>query len=263
MNNVLHEICTAKKTHIQRCKQAISESALRDEVQSQSATRGFTHALRTKASRQHIALITEIKKASPSKGLIRTDFVPTELAQAYEEGGSSCLSVLTDEPYFQGCNDYLKQARAACTLPVLRKDFMLDTYQVTEARAIGADCILLIMAALSDGQAQELEHAAHELHMDVLIETHDEYELERALMHLTSPLMGVNNRNLKTLEVDLATSERLVRYIPKTHLAICESGIKTHADIQRMQAHNIHCFLVGESLMLQPDVTEATRHLLG
>lgn len=261
--NKLEEICARKYEHIAQCKQRISEPALLEQAKSNSTCRGFANALRNKIHNGGIGLIAEIKKASPSKGLIREDFSPPALARAYESGGAACISVLTDIPYFQGDDNYLPTARNACTLPILRKDFVLDTYQITESRALGADCILLIMAALSDTQAQELEAAAQELGMDVLIEAHDASELDRALQHLVSPLIGINNRNLKTLTVDLATSESLAPNIPDTHIRICESGIFTHSDIARMQAVGISCFLVGESLMRQQDVTAATRTLLG
>lgn len=256
----LAEICARKRDHIRAQKAAISESALRDLAGRATHTRGFCRALREASP---IGLIAEIKKASPSKGLIRADFSPAVLAKAYADGGATCLSVLTDIPYFQGEDRYLEEARNACLLPVLRKDFMLDTYQVTESRALGADCILLIMAALSDAQAKELEDAAHALGMDVLVETHDEEELERAMTHLSSPLIGVNNRSLKTLKVDLATSEYLCPKIPADRLPVCESGISTSADIARMRAIGVSIFLVGESLMRQADVTHATRSLLG
>ena len=210
-----------------------------------------------------IALIAEIKRASPSKGLIRQDFYPDKLAQAYEDGGATCLSVLTDAPYFQGSIDHLPLVRAAVkTLPVLRKDFMLDTYQVTEARAYGADAILLIMAALDNIQAHELECAAMEYGMDVLVEIHSEEECERALTHLSSRLLGVNNRNLKTLSVDLAMCEMTAAMIPNDYTAVCESGIHVHSDIARMRTAGYHAFLVGESLMSQADVSAATRTLL-
>lgn len=257
--NTLEEICAQKRQHITKQKSLRSESQLLETARASSAPRGFINALRQKSP----ALIAEIKKASPSKGTIREDFDPAALAMSYAQGGAACLSVLTDEPYFQGRDEYLALARDAVSLPVLRKDFMLDTYQIIESRALGADCILLIMAALGDIQAKELEAAARALHMDVLVEVHDRAELDRALAHLRSPMIGINNRNLKTLAVDLATSETLAKYLPGHILAVCESGISANADIKRMQRAGISCFLVGESLMRETDVTLATRRLLG
>jgi len=261
MTDILSEICAAKRTHIKGRKAAISEQSLRASIKD--APRGFLRALQDKIQRGKTGLIAEIKKASPSKGIIRPDFDPASLAKDYLAGGAACLSVLTDIPYFQGDDAYLAQARNVVNLPVLRKDFMLDPYQIVESRALGADCILLIMAALEPAQAQELESAAFELGMDVLVEVHDEHELEQALSHLKSPLIGINNRNLKTLAVDLATAERLVKMVPKHALCICESGIAAYADIIRMQKFGITTFLVGESLMRQADVKSATRRLLG
>lgn len=262
MSNTLEEICARKREHITRQKQRMSQTELYNRARQATPPRGFHVALKQRVAEGGIGLIAEVKKASPSKGIIRADFDPEYAAKAYETGGATCLSVLTDEPYFQGADVYLISARAAVKLPVLRKDFMLDPYQVLESRSLAADCILLIMAALSDEQAAELESLAHELGMDVLVEVHDAPELERAL-RLKSKLVGINNRNLKTLAVDLATSEQLAALVPADYTLVCESGIGGHADITRMQSHRINCFLVGESLMREKDITAATRQLLG
>lgn len=260
--DTLQRICNDKLTHIRECKSQMNEAGLRARIlDTNDVPRGFHAALKRKTENQLTALIAEIKKASPSKGLIRADFNPTLIARAYETAGAACLSVLTDIPYFQGSNDYLMAARGAVSIPVLRKDFMLDTYQVTEARSIGADCILLIMAALEDIQAQELEAAALELGMDVLVEVHNAEEMARALT-LRTRLLGINNRNLKTLEIDLATTELLATLVPDDYTLVCESGIYTPADIARMKALDIHSFLVGESLMREDDIEAATRRLL-
>jgi indole-3-glycerol phosphate synthase len=259
----LSEICKVKLQHVAKQKARISPSDLDDIIRSEiSIPRGFLRALRDKYNEGNFGLIAEVKKASPSKGLIRADFAPERIAVEYAEGGAACLSVLTDIPYFQGSDEYLKVARAAVALPVLRKDFMLDAYQIIESRALGADCILLIMAALSDGQAAELEAAAFSFDMDVLVEVHDSNEAERALKHLKSTMIGVNNRSLKTLGVDLATSKALAGIIPSNYLKVCESGISTNADLIEMKRYGYNSFLVGESLMRQPDVVEATKRLL-
>jgi indole-3-glycerol phosphate synthase len=258
--DVLRKICDDKLAHIARRKSETSLSELESAAAAASAPRGFAAALKA-ASKDGYGLIAEIKKASPSKGLIRADFDPPSLARAYKAGGATCLSVLTDEPYFQGEDSFLVAARDAVDLPALRKDFMLDSWQVTEARALGADCILLIMAALDDAQAAELEAAAFDLGMDVLVEVHNREELDRAL-NLKSSLIGVNNRNLKTLTVDLATTEELASAVPSDRMLVCESGLYTSDDLARMAAIGARCFLIGESFMRQDDVEQAVRTIL-
>jgi len=263
MTDTLAEICDRKREHIAASKSRINEAQMLAAAKNAAPVRRFRRTLEQTIGQGRFALIAEIKKASPSRGLIRADFDPAALATAYECGGAACLSVLTDEPYFQGSDEYLAQARDAVSLPVLRKDFMLDPYQIVESRALGADCILLIVAALSDAQMTELEAASFELGMDVLVEVHNEAELDRAVQHLKSRLIGVNNRDLKTLNVDLSTSETLAPRLPSRGVRVCESGISSLDDLKRMQKSGFSCFLVGESLMRQPDVTEATRQLLG
>ena len=256
MTDKLAEICATKRVEVAARKpQGLSHWP------TPSTVRGFEAALRGKAE-TGFALIAEIKKASPSKGLIRADFDPPAHARAYQAGGAACLSVLTDAPYFQGHEDYLIAARAACDLPVIRKDFMVDPWQCAEARAMGADAILIIVAALEDAEMAEIEAAARDQGLDVLVEVHDEAEMERALTRLQSQLIGVNNRNLKTFEVDLATTERLAGMVSDNVLLVCESGISNHADCMRMAQSGVRTFLVGESLMRQDDVEYATHMLL-
>ena len=258
--DILDKIKAYKLEEVAARQAARPLTDVEDAARAASPTRGFADRL-VEASREGYGLIAEIKKASPSKGLIRADFDPAGLADAYATGGATCLSVLTDTPSFQGADDYLIAARNACDLPVLRKDFMYDTYQVAEARAMGADCILIIMASVSDAQAIELEEAAIAWGMDVLIEVHDAPELERATA-LKSPLMGINNRNLKTFETTLDTTRTLSKLVPADRVIVCESGLTTPEELAEMAMYGARCFLIGESLMRQDDVAAATRTLI-
>ncbi|MFC3581496.1 indole-3-glycerol phosphate synthase TrpC [Sphingomonas hylomeconis] len=261
MTDILDRILETKRAEVAARKATIRLADLDARAAQQSAPRGFRAALDAKAGTGH-ALIAEIKKASPSKGLIRADFDPPAHARAYQAGGAACLSVLTDEPWFQGADSYLTEARDACTLPVLRKDFMIDPWQAPEARAIGADAILLIMAALDDALLAEIEASAIECGMDVLVEVHDRRELDRA-MKLKSRLIGVNNRNLRDFTVDFARTYDLVSKAPKDCTFVAESGLTTRADLDAMAEHGVKCFLIGEALMRQDDVEAATRALVG
>ena len=258
--DLLQEICVRKREYIAHCKAAAPLGNLENHIKSLPPPRDFTLALRGRVAEGQFGLIAEMKRVSPSAGTIREDFAPAAIAAAYAAGGAACLSVLTDQPYFKGRDSDIAAA-ATAGLPILRKDFMLDVYQVAEARAIGADCILLIMAALDDTQAAELHAAAKHYGLAVLIETHDLDEMERAL-RLPDGLIGINNRNLKTLKTDLATTASLARLAPPDRLLVSESGLKSHDDLCAMAKHAARCFLVGEHLLKQPDLTAATRALL-
>jgi indole-3-glycerol phosphate synthase len=256
MDDILQRIVAVKHEELTAARAARSLASWREQAESRQDLRGFEKALRTKIAAGQAAVIAEVKKASPSKGVLREHFVPADIAASYERGGAACLSVLTDERFFQGAAAYLEQARAACALPALRKDFMIDEYQVVEARALGADCILLIAACLADAQMADLEACALALGMDVLVEVHDGDELDRAL-RLKTPLLGINNRNLRTFEVTLDTTLGLMARVPADKLLVTESGILVRTDVQRMRAAGVHAFLVGEAFMRAPEPGQA------
>jgi indole-3-glycerol phosphate synthase len=262
MSDVLARILEGKRAHVAACRARVPEAALERRIAALAPPRGFRAALARTAAAGGLALVAEIKKASPSRGLIRADFAPADLARAYAAGGATCLSVLTDGPWFQGTDAHLEAARAAVPLPVLRKDFTIDPYQVLEARALGADAVLLIMAALDDATAARLHGTATDLGLDVLVEVHDAAELSRAA-RLRPHLLGINNRDLKTLRVDLQTTVELAARAPAEALLVAESGLRSHADLLAMHAAGARAFLVGESLMAEDDVAAATRRLLG
>ena len=260
MSDILKKIVDVKRQEVAAALKRKSLEAMRADAESRVLTRDFVGALRNKIAAGQAAVIAEVKKASPSKGVLREDFIPADIAQSYAEHGAACLSVLTDKDFFQGSVDYLKQARASCDLPVLRKDFMVDAYQVYEARAMGADCILLIAACLDDAQMAELEAIARSLDMAVLVEVHDAEELQRALK-LKTPLVGINNRNLRTFEVSLDTPLGMLKDVPADRLLITESGILNRADVQKMRDANVHAFLVGEAFMRAPEPGQALAEL--
>ena len=267
MSDILKRILATKFDEVAKASSQVAMHILRSDAEaslqeSSLKPRGFAANIEKKIADGHAGVITEIKKASPSKGVFREDFNPAEIAKSYEKNGAACLSVLTDKDYFQGSARYLREARQACTIPVLRKDFLVDPYQVYEARAMGADAILLIAAALDDAQMKDFESIAHELNMDVLVEVHDAYELERALK-LNTSLLGINNRNLRTFEVSLETTLSLLKDIPKEKRVVTESGILTKEDVALMRAAQVHAFLVGEAFMRQPDPGIALAELFG
>ena len=266
MSDILNQIVQTKHEEVALRQRKMPLEVVRADAQSRVMTRGFEAALRAKIAKGQAAVIAEVKKASPSKGLLREDFIPADIAQSYAFGNgqvsAACLSVLTDQSYFQGSTDYLKQARASCDLPVLRKDFMVDIYQIYESRAMGADCVLLIAACLDDAQMAEFEAAARSLDMAVLVEVHDRTELDRALK-LKTPLVGVNNRNLRSFEVSLDTTIELMGHLPADKLLVTESGIATRADVHRLRKAGVHAFLVGEAFMRAPEPGEALAELFG
>lgn len=262
MSDILEKIMAVKRDEVAALKQQKPLPAMRFDAESRVLTRDFVGAMRSKIASGKPAVIAEVKKASPSKGVLRADFVPADIAQSYAEYGAACLSVLTDKQFFQGSVDYFKQARASCSLPALRKDFMMDPYQIYESRVMGADCILLIAACLDDAQMKDMEAVAMSLDMAVLVEVHDAAELERGLK-LKTPLIGINNRNLKTFEVSLDTTQSLLGQVPEGRIVVTESGISTAADVKRMRDAKVHAFLVGEAFMRAEDPGAALGDLFG
>jgi indole-3-glycerol phosphate synthase len=260
MADILEKIMVVKRSEVASAKSLVSKAQLSDQIAQADAPRGFAKALLNARLANRLGVIAEVKKASPSKGLLRENFDPAAIARSYEAGGASCLSVLTDEQFFQGSPEFLKQARAACTLPVIRKDFLYDPYQLDQARAWGADCVLLIVACLSDEQLNTLEAYAFSLGLDVLVEVHDEAELHRALK-MQTPLLGINNRNLRTFDVSLNTTIELLKQIPSERLVVTESGILSSSDVQLMRDHHVSTFLVGEAFMRAPDPGQALRSM--
>ena len=256
MSDILNKIVAVKREEVAAGLQRKSLHVMREDAESRVLTRDFVGAMRAQIAAGRSAVIAEVKKASPSKGIMRADFIPADIAQSYAEHGAACLSVLTDQQFFQGCNDFLKQARASCDLPVLRKDFMVDAYQIYESRVLGADCILLIAACLDDAQMADLEAIARSLDMAVLVEVHDRAELDRALK-LKTPLIGINNRNLRTFEVSLDTTLTMRNDVPADRLLVTESGIVSPDDVKRMREAQVHAFLVGEAFMRAPDPGQA------
>ncbi len=264
MADILKEICDRRREDVIKNRKERPIATLQNEIKSHSSPRPFADNLKAKAAAKEIGLIAEVKRASPSQGEIRPDISPIEVATAYENNGASCLSVLTEPHWFKGHDKYIAQIKQNVDLPILRKDFMIDPYQIVESRCIGADCILIIMAALSDMQAGELCAAAREYDMDILVEVHDFAERDRVFnAGLEFDLLGINNRNLKTMQIDLDTSIKLSKDLPGDTIVVCESGLNTHDDILRMNEHDIYCFLIGTSLMKQPDIALATRKILG
>ena len=262
MGNILQQICDKRREDVIKRKKAVTPQGLLRTIQNSALPRGFAHAITHKVQNHDIALIAEVKHASPSQGIIQTDFDPIQCATAYEKAGATCLSVLTEPHWFKGQDHYIEQIKSTTSLPVLRKDFMVDPYQIIESRALGADCVLIILAALDDHMALDMCQTAQDLGLSILVEVHDHAEQERAF-HLPFDMFGINNRNLKTMEINIETSISLAQHCPKETTIVSESGLNTHTDLQKMTQHGIYSFLVGTSLMRQSNLEQATRTLLG